>query len=149
MSKGQRLGFIALAAAIAIVAIVLSASSGSDDETEQAATATPTPAGTAQTPEEASPVEEEPTATATPKPDKPPLLTAGKETTVSAKEGERVTFRVRHDTADHVHVHGYDIFKDLEPGKTATVSFKADIVGIFEIELEDSHQLLARLKVEP
>ena len=46
-------------------------------------------------------------------------------------------------------MHGYDIFKDLEAGKVATISFKADIVGIFEIELEDSHQLPAQLKVEP
>ena len=30
-----------------------------------------------------------------------------------------------------------------------TVSFKADITGIFEIELHGSHQLLAQLKVVP
>ena len=149
MSKGQRLGFLAIAAVIAVVAVVIIGSSGGDDaQSETAATSQQTTQATETTPEEASPVEDEPTATPTPEP-KPPLLTAGKDTTLEFKEGERVTFRVRHDTPEHVHVHGYDIFQDLEPGKTATVSFKADIVGIFEIELEDSATELAKLKVEP
>lgn len=147
MSSRQRLGFLAVAAMIAIVAVVLIGTSGDDDASETAATATPTATPAATTPQEASPVEEA-TPTATPEP-KPPLLTAGKETTLEAEEGERVTFRVRHDTPEHVHVHGYDIFKDIEPGKVATISFKADIVGIFEIELEDSATELAKLKVEP
>ena len=149
MSKGQRLGFLAIALVIAVVAVIISSSSGGDDEQEQAsATATPAAEQTPGGQQEASPVEPEPTATPTPKPE-PPLLTAGKETTLEFEEGDRVAFRVRHDGAEHVHVHGYDIFKDLEPNKTVTISFKADIVGIFEIELEDSAVLLARLKIEP
>ena len=47
-------------------------------------------------------------------------------------------FRVVSDKAEEVHVHGYDIKKDLQPNKTETVSFKATITGIFEIELEGS-----------
>jgi hypothetical protein len=39
--------------------------------------------------------------------------------------------------------------RDLEPNKTATVSFKANIEGIFEIELEQSGRELAKLTVEP
>jgi type IV secretory pathway VirB10-like protein len=147
VSKGQRLGFLAIAVAIAIVAVIISSSSGGDDEQERAtATATPTAEETTDGQQEASPVEPEPTPT--PKP-KPPLLTAGEETTLEFEEGDRVAFRVRHDAPEHVHVHGYDIFKDLEPNKTVTISFKADIVGIFEIELEDSAVPLAQLKVEP
>ena len=58
-------------------------------------------------------------------------------------------FRVRHDEAEEVHVHGYDIKKDLVANETANVSFDASIPGIFEIELEQSGTPLGRLKVEP
>lgn len=151
MSRGQRLGFLGIAAVIAVLAIVLLSDSGSDEEPARTAAENPTatPDLTPDGAEEATPEEiETPEPTPTPEP-KPPLLTAGKETKLSAKEGETVRFRVRHDTVEHVHVHGYDIFRDLQPGKTETVSFKADITGIFEIELEDSGVLLAELKVEP
>jgi hypothetical protein len=60
-----------------------------------------------------------------------------------------VRFRVRSPVAEEVHVHTYDIAKDLEPGKTVTVSFKADITGIFEIEFEHSHEQIAQLRVDP
>ena len=83
-----------------------------------------------------------------PKP-KPPLLRAGKEQALNYKQGETVRFRVVNDEAEEVHVHGYDIKKELEPGKVETVSFKATITGIFEIELEGSGTLLAQLKVVP
>lgn len=48
-----------------------------------------------------------------------------------------------------LHVHGYDISRPLPAGETVPVSFKATIPGIFEIELEGSHVLLARLEVRP
>ena len=65
------------------------------------------------------------------------------------KEGETVSFRVRADTNDHVHVHGYDLMKDVEPGKTITFSFPATITGIFEVELEDAGEEIAQLRVDP
>jgi hypothetical protein len=64
-------------------------------------------------------------------------------------EGDTVTFRVRHDAPEELHIHGYDIKRDLEPDKAEMVSFKADITGIFEIELEHSAQQLAELRVDP
>ena len=65
------------------------------------------------------------------------------------EEGDTVRFRVRHDAPEHVHVHGYDIMKDLEPNKTVAISFKATITGIFEIELEDSAEQIGELRVDP
>jgi len=149
MSRGQRLTFLGIAAAIAVVAVIVLAGGGgeTDEGTKSASTATPT--ATADTggasAEEGTPT---PTATATPKP-KPPLLQAGKEKALNYKQGETVRFRVVNDEAEEVHVHGYDIKKELEPGKIETVSFKATINGIFEIELEGSGTLLAQLKVVP
>ena len=145
MTRGQRLTFLGIAVVIAVVAVIVLA--GGSDETgsgaDSAQTPTPTPTATAAD-GEATPT---PTPTPTPKP--PPLLQAGKERTLTFEQGETVRFRVRNDTAEEVHVHGYDISKELQPGKIATVSFKATITGIFEVELEGSHTQLAQLKVEP
>ena len=63
--------------------------------------------------------------------------------------GEPVLIRIDSDVADEGHLHGYDIFVDLEPGTTGTIEFVADIPGIFELELEESRVLLADLEVAP
>ncbi|HEY7381242.1 MAG TPA: hypothetical protein VH572_08540 [Gaiella sp.] len=63
--------------------------------------------------------------------------------------GERVRVRVRSDVADEVHVHGYDLSKDVPAGGTATIAFTADVPGRFEIELEGSGVQLAELSVTP
>jgi hypothetical protein len=89
-----------------------------------------------------------PEPTATPKP-APPLVTPGKFAQLRFTEGETIRFRVRADTTDHVHVHGYDLMKDVEPGRTVTFSFPASITGIFEVELEDAGEEIARLRVDP
>jgi heme/copper-type cytochrome/quinol oxidase subunit 2 len=145
VSRTQRLTFLAIAVGIAIVAaVVLIAAGGSDDdsgpsaESTPAATATPTTAGadaTATT-----------TATAAPA---PPLVTGNGVKKLRFKQGETVRFRVKADTADEVHVHGYDLKKDVEPGETVTFSFKASITGIFEIEFENAARQIAQLRVDP
>jgi hypothetical protein len=147
MSQRQRFTFLAIAIVIAVVAIVVLAG-GSEDDNEPgqtAATATATPTATS----DSSGEESTPTPTPTPTPKPPPLLTADEVTKLEATEGETVRFRVRADEPEEVHVHGYDISKDIEPGQTATMSFKATINGIFEIEFEHSHTQIAELKVEP
>jgi heme/copper-type cytochrome/quinol oxidase subunit 2 len=146
VSRAQRLTFLAIAAAIAIVAVILLTASGDDEEpagTSARATATPTATETAEPDATATP---EPTPT--PKP-QPPLVTRGEVTKLRFEQGETVRFRVRSDVADHVHVHGYDLMKDVEPGKTITFSFPAEITGIFEIELEDRGEEIAQLRVDP
>ena len=151
MSRNQRLSFLGIAAVIAVVAIiVLTTGGGSDaggqDSADTAATATATPTSTqGAAGGESTPT---PTPTPTPKP-QPPLLVAGKVAKLRFKEGDTVRFRVRHDAPEHIHIHGYDIMKDVEPGKTVTVAFKGDITGIFEIEFEDSAQEIAELRVDP
>ena len=56
---------------------------------------------------------------------------------------------MRSDVSDEVHVHGYDLMKDVEAGQTVTFSFPADITGIFEIELEGAGKQIAELRVDP
>jgi hypothetical protein len=148
MSRAQRLTFLAIAVVIAIVAVVLLTSGGGDDEpATTSATATPTATATATAaPDETA----TPTPTPTPKP-QPPLIDAssGKVTNLRFEQGDTVRFRVRSDTADEVHVHGYDLMKDVEPGETISFSFPATITGIFEIELENAGEQIAQLRVDP
>jgi hypothetical protein len=63
--------------------------------------------------------------------------------------GDRVVLDVTADVADRVHVHGYDLFGDVAPGKPAKIAFDAETTGRFEIELEERHVLIAELEVRP
>ncbi len=63
--------------------------------------------------------------------------------------GEPVLMTIVSDVADEGHLHGYDIFVDLEPGTEGVIEFLADIPGIFELELESSGVLLADLEIAP
>ena len=145
MTRGQRLTFLGIAVVIAAVALILLA--GGEDETGKRANSAPTPTPTPTA--TAAEGEETPTPTPTPTPKPPPLLQAGKVRKLTFDEGDTVRFRVRNDTAEEIHVHGYDITKEVEPNKTATVSFKASITGIFEIEFHGSGTQIAELRIEP
>lgn len=63
--------------------------------------------------------------------------------------GQRIRFRVSSDVGDEVHVHGYDISKDVEPGGSINFDFPADLEGIFEIELEHRAEPILELQVYP
>jgi hypothetical protein len=89
-----------------------------------------------------------PTRTSKPKP-QVPTLRAGKVTKLRFKEGDTIRFRVRSDKPEEVHVHGYDIKKDITPDKPVTFSFRATITGIFEVEFEQSGEQIAELRVDP
>jgi hypothetical protein len=142
VSRNQRLSFLGIAAVIAVIAIVVLAGGGGDDKPAQTATpARATESATATGTATAA-------ATATPKP-AVPVLRAGQVKRIEVKEGDTVRFAVRSDGAEEVHVHGYDLKKDIEPGKPVTFSFKATITGIFEVEFEHSGEQIAELRVEP
>jgi hypothetical protein len=66
---------------------------------------------------------------------------------LSVPLGRTVRLVVTSDKAEEVHVHGYDRRADVSPGQTVTLTFTADIPGIFEVELERSHKLVLRLEV--
>ena len=151
MSRTARVTFAVLAVVVLVVAFVALRPAAKDEETTAetptvtaTATASSTPAaGATETPT--------PSATPTPEPtvDPGPLLTGSKVVKLRFDKGETVRFRVRSSKAEEVHVHGYDIKKDLQAGQTAKVSFKATIDGIFEIEFEDSATQIAELRVDP
>jgi hypothetical protein len=63
--------------------------------------------------------------------------------------GETVRFAVRSDAPDELHVHGYDVERELPAGRTVRVEFPASIEGIFEAELHGSGEQIAELRVNP
>jgi hypothetical protein len=69
--------------------------------------------------------------------------------TLSFKKDDQVRFKVQSDTADEIHVHGYDLKKDVQAGGSVQFSFKGDIEGRFEVELENAGVQIANLEVTP
>ncbi|HET8861661.1 MAG TPA: hypothetical protein VFM94_00235 [Solirubrobacterales bacterium] len=63
--------------------------------------------------------------------------------------GDQVRFKVDSDVADEIHVHGYDLMKDVPAGGSVSFSFPAEIEGIFEVELEGRKEQIAELRVNP
>jgi len=61
--------------------------------------------------------------------------------------GSEVTIEVTSDAVDHLHLHGYDMLADISPDEPATVTFTADIPGVFEVELEESGLFLFEIAV--
>jgi hypothetical protein len=64
-------------------------------------------------------------------------------------KGDQVRFRVRSDVADEIHVHGYDVKKDVPAGGSVSFSFPGKFEGVFEIELEGRQEQIAQLTVRP
>jgi hypothetical protein len=68
---------------------------------------------------------------------------------VSVNEDDRVTLRVRSDRPMELHVHGYDVEAKVGPGQKASLRFRADLTGRFEIEDHESERELGVLQVRP
>lgn len=68
---------------------------------------------------------------------------------VTVEQGRRVVIVVTADIEDEVHLHGYDLMRDVVPGEPTRIAFRATIPGRFEVELEDRKLPLAEIEVEP
>ena len=64
-------------------------------------------------------------------------------------KGEQILFKVESDVADEVHMHGYEIIKDVKAGGSVTFDFPATIEGVFEAELEGRKEQILELTVNP
>jgi heme/copper-type cytochrome/quinol oxidase subunit 2 len=63
--------------------------------------------------------------------------------------GDQIRFKVDSDVSEEIHVHGYDLMKDVEAGGSVTFDFPASIEGVFEAELEGRGEQIAELTVNP
>ena len=106
-----------------------------------------------------SPATAEATAASTPEPT--PTLDVGTTIEVEVSDGkpvdgvqrfridagEAVTLTVTGDTADELHIHGYDLLVHFAPGQPGTITFEADIPGVFEAETHHRGDLVMELQV--
>ncbi|MDQ3677667.1 MAG: hypothetical protein M3401_12840 [Actinomycetota bacterium] len=149
MSGKQRLVLLGLAVAAAVAAIIVIPSLGDEESDDETTTVHPQPRatitrGTATTVQKPRP--KAPTA-------KTISVRAGKPVggvkRLSFEQGQTVRFVVESDVADEVHVHGYDLSKNVAAGGRAVLRFEAKLAGIYEIELEGRGQQIAELRVNP
>ncbi len=154
MSRTGRSGLLALAAVTAVMAFVLARPEEGSDKADDPSTSSPQTTPSAGT-------DDGPTATAESALPPPPTeirLEAGEVQggvqRIEAKAGSTARFVVISDTADDIHLHGYDTVKQVTPGKPARFEIETELEGVFEIEshvAEDAGRepLIARLVVEP
>jgi cupredoxin-like protein len=81
---------------------------------------------------------------------------AGGVRDIEVAQGDQVRFDVTPDVPAEVHVHGYELEKDVKPGQTAKFDFPATAEGEFEVEVhhlvngeEQTGVQVAELKVTP
>ena len=142
-----------LAAPIIVVAFAVAfAGCGGENGTTTAASPPPPPPATTPPP----PPQPPPPPPAPPKPQVTTVRivvrggrVVGGLVRATLEQGEKVAIVVGSDVADHVHLHGYDRFADVAPGKQARLVFVASIPGRFEVELEDRGLPIADLEVRP
>ncbi len=156
MSKTARWSLVALALVVALATFFI-AQPGEDEGGEQG--------NAGETVTETAPSETAPTATAPSAPEPPPdgpdatVITlrdyaVAEVESIEVAKGDQVRLEFRSNVPDSVHIHGYDLEKDVAPDKPARFSFPANIEGVFEIESHEAeHQgkdaLIARLVVAP
>jgi hypothetical protein len=135
-----------LSAALLALACALSAGgcAGTDAEEPLAANSSATATGSTTTGSATSPAVES---------QRIEVTVAGGEVTgdtgrVPVAAGTSVILVVTGDAADEIHVHGYDLTAQLEPGRPAELPFDATIPGVFEVELHEAGTVLLSLQVE-
>lgn len=137
---------------LSVVAVLVLAGCGAEEQPVGGSTPSPTPTSTPS----ATPT---PSASTTTTPTAPAAdvvvdvtiangkVSAGGSSVVKAKSGQFVQIDAVSDVAESLHLHGYDKTLDLKPGKKASVVFKADTKGIFEVETHESGKLVFKLQV--
>jgi hypothetical protein len=141
------------AAAVAVAVVGLFLVFRPDDDGGSAATGTTTPTGQTTAPTTSLP----PPPPSPPQPPPPAQVRivvqegqpVGGVRRVTVAQGRRVVLIVIADVTDHVHLHGYNIMRDVGPGQPARIAFRATIAGTVEAELEDRRVRLATITAQP
>jgi len=154
MEKRQRMTLLGIAAAIAVAAVVIAlvVGGGSDDQGDSDTSNTGTQAAQTETAATTQTTEDKPKPK--PKPKVTSIKVEGGEPVggvkeIDAKKGDTVRIDVTSDTADELHLHVYDVTKELQPGKKTRLQFKANVEGVIELELHESGNQVAEITIEP
>ena len=65
---------------------------------------------------------------------------------VEVELGKTVRLVILSDANDELHVHGYELKRQIAAGEELTLEFVADIPGVFEVELEEAGLHLFELR---
>jgi hypothetical protein len=89
-----------------------------------------------------------------PEPEVPVIETEGGQPVggvqeIEVEKGGQIRFIVESDVDDEVHLHGYDVAKDVRAGGRVEFNVPATIDGVFEAELEHSAVPIAEISVIP
>jgi hypothetical protein len=69
---------------------------------------------------------------------------------IEGKKGDTIAFAVRSDIPEAVHVHGFDVTKNIDPRSATKFKFKAEFEGIFEVEAHHAGNIvIAKVVVSP
>jgi hypothetical protein len=137
---------VATIAVIVVLFIVLSGGDDNNNSTTSNAATTPTTTTTTTTGG---------TQTTTPAlpPAKAIVIKDGKPVggvqKLEFNKDDLIRFVVNSDVSDEVHVHGYDIPKEVKAGGSVSFRFPAKLEGVFEVELESRKEQIAELRVNP
>src|SRR6478752_10244574 len=136
MKTGTRWAVLGLVVVVAVVAFVIAQSGGGSSSSSKSTSAPATGTGVNGTT----------TAAAAPK-----VIVVrnvkpvGGVQDITVKKGGQVQFTVQSDSAQAIHVHGYDFHKNVPKNGSVSFSFPAKIDGGFVIELEGPGQQIAAL----
>jgi hypothetical protein len=145
MQRSQRIGLLVAAVIVAVVAVVLISNGDDDDSSKGDNTAqTTTTGGTTTTTGSSKPAE--PAVTTIVVKDGKPV---GGVEEIELDKGDTPQFRVKSDEDHEIHLHGYDIEKEVEAGGQVMFKLTADIDGLFEAEIEDLKEQIAEIRINP
>lgn len=68
---------------------------------------------------------------------------------MKAQEGDNITLKIRVDTDEELHLHGYDLSLELKKNTEGELKFTANMAGRFEMELHPAHLSLGVIEVSP
>jgi hypothetical protein len=74
---------------------------------------------------------------------------ASGQSVIQVNHGEQVVLRIRSNTTDELHLHGYDLHARITPQETAVLEFSANRTGRFTLELHQAQTELGALEVYP
>ena len=139
MARGSRLALVAAAVVVAAVAFVVLRPAGGQRSASKPASTTAPANATTTAPEARPPI--------------PTVRVRGGEPVggiqeIEVSEGDRIRFRVTDASAGEVHLHGYDVEREVGPGRPASFNVKATITGRFEVELHPATRI-AKVTVNP
>ena len=144
MKTGTRWAVLGLVVVIAVVAFVIAQSGGRSSSSSKSKTTQARAPGTG--------TQAAPTTPAVP-PAKVIVVRnvkpVGGVQDITVRKGGQVRFTVTSDSAQEIHVHGYDFHKTVPKNGSVSFSFPAKIDGGFVIELEKPGVEIAALKVQP